>query len=120
MRVAIYARVSSERQAEKELSIPAQIKALKKYALDREWEVTAEFVDEAESARSANRPAFKRMITACKSNDKPFDAILVWKLSRFARNREGLGHPQVPSQAARDRGNFHERAGGRKSRRIPA
>ena len=38
MRVAIYARVSSERQAEKELSIPAQIKALKKYALDREWE----------------------------------------------------------------------------------
>ncbi len=88
MRVAIYARVSSERQAEKELSIPAQIKALKKYAFDREWEVTAEFVDEAESARSANRPAFKRMITACKSKDKPFDAILVWKLSRFARNRE--------------------------------
>ena len=88
MRVAIYARVSSERQAEKELSIPAQIKALQKYALDRDWEVVAEFVDEAESARSANRPAFKRMIAACKSTDKPFDAILVWKLSRFARNRE--------------------------------
>ena len=88
MRVAIYARVSSERQAEKELSIPAQVKALKKYAFDREWEVVAEFVDEAESARSANRPAFKQMITSCKNKDKPFDAILVWKLSRFARNRE--------------------------------
>ena len=88
MRVAIYARVSSERQAEKDLSIPAQIKALKGYALNRDWDVVAEYIDEAESARSANRPAFKDMITATKSRVKPFDAILVWKLSRFARSRE--------------------------------
>ena len=88
MRVAIYARVSSERQAEKDLSIPAQIKALKRYAFGRQWDVVAEYVDEAESARSANRPAFKEMIAAAKSSVKPFDAILVWKLSRFARNRE--------------------------------
>ncbi len=84
----LYARVSSERQAEKELSIPAQLKALKKYALGREWDVVAEYVDEAESARSANRPAFKDMIATAKNRVKPFDAILVWKLSRFARNRE--------------------------------
>ncbi len=88
MRVAIYARVSSERQAEKDLSIPAQIKALKRHALNRQWDVVAEYVDEAESARSANRPAFKDMIAAAKGRVKPFDAILVWKLSRFARNRE--------------------------------
>ena len=88
MRVAIYARVSSERQAEKDLSIPAQIKALKRYAFKQKWDVVGEYVDEAESARSANRPAFKEMIAAAKDNTKPFDAILVWKLSRFARNRE--------------------------------
>ncbi len=88
MRVAIYARVSSERQAEKDLSIPAQLKALKSYAIKREWDVVAEYMDEAESARSVNRPAFKEMITAAKGKVKPFDAILVWKLSRFARNRE--------------------------------
>ena len=88
MRVAIYARVSSERQAEKELSIPAQLKALRKHALNLGWDVVAEFVDEAESARSANRPAFKNMIAAAKNKVKPFDCILVWKLSRFARNRE--------------------------------
>ena len=88
MRVALYARVSSERQAEKDLSIPAQVKALKRHALNRDWDVVGEYVDEAESARSANRPAFKEMITAAKDKTKPFDAILVWKLSRFARNRE--------------------------------
>ncbi len=87
-KAAIYARVSSERQAEKDLSIPAQIKALRKYALERGWDVVVEYVDEAESARTANRPAFKEMIAMAKKKEKPFDTILVWKLSRFARNRE--------------------------------
>jgi len=80
--------VSSEKQAETDLSIAAQLKALRRYALDRDWEVYREFVDEAESARTANRPAFKDMIALAKQREKPFDAILVWKLSRFARNRE--------------------------------
>jgi site-specific DNA recombinase len=88
MNVVCYARVSSEKQAEKDLSIPAQLKALKKYALEHGWGVVAEYVDEAESARTANRPQFREMISAAKRKYKPFDAILVWKLSRFARNRE--------------------------------
>ena len=88
MKIALYARVSSERQAEKDLSIPAQIKSLKKYALDHDWDVVAEYIDEAESARTANRPAFQKMIAAAKQREKQFDTILVWKLSRFARNRE--------------------------------
>ncbi len=88
MRVVLYARVSSEKQAEKDLSIPAQLKALRMYALKRNWEIITEYVDEAESARSVNRPAFQEMITAAKKKEKPFDIILVWKLSRFARNRE--------------------------------
>jgi DNA invertase Pin-like site-specific DNA recombinase len=88
MRVVLYARVSSEKQAEKDLSIPAQLKASRKYALQRNWEILSEYIDEAESARSVNRPAFQEMITVAKRKDKPFDIILVWKLSRFARNRE--------------------------------
>lgn len=88
MRVALYARVSSEKQAEKDLSIGAQLKSLRDYAHKRGWEICREFIDEAESARTANRPAFKEMISLAKSKHKPFDAILVWKLSRFARNRE--------------------------------
>ena len=88
MNVVLYARVSSERQVEKDLSITAQLKALRKYARDRAWTIHREFVDEAESARSANRPSFKEMIAHAKQNQRAFDAILVWKLSRFARNRE--------------------------------
>jgi site-specific DNA recombinase len=52
------------------------------------YEVIREFVDEAESSRTANRPAFQEMISLARSKNSSFDVVLVWKLSRFARNRE--------------------------------
>ena len=58
MRVVLYARVSSEKQVEKDLSISAQLKALRKYALERDCETYREYIDEAQSARSDKRPAF--------------------------------------------------------------
>ena len=88
MRVVLYARVSSEKQVEKDLSISAQLKALRKYAIGNEWEIHKEFIDEAQSARSDKRPSFQEMISLAKKKTQSFDAILVWKFSRFARNRE--------------------------------
>ena len=88
MKVALYARVSSERQAEKDLSIPSQLKALREHAAKQGWAVVREFVDEAQSARTADRPAFQEMIGLAKQKSSPFQAIVVWNLSRFARNRE--------------------------------
>ncbi|MBI4425391.1 MAG: recombinase family protein [Elusimicrobia bacterium] len=87
-RAALYARVSSERQADKDLSIPAQLKALRDYAVRRGWAIHTEYVDEARSAGTADRPKFQEMISAAKQKQPPFNTILVWKLSRFARNRE--------------------------------
>jgi site-specific DNA recombinase len=87
-RAVLYARVSSVGQAERDTSIPAQLKTLRKHAAAQGWTVAHEYVDEAESARTANRPAFREMIAAAKKKPKPFDVILVWKFSRFARSRE--------------------------------
>ena len=87
-KAVLYARVSSEKQAEKDLSIPAQLRALKKHAESKGYDVVRNYVDEAESARTAHRPAFQEMIAASKNRNRQFDVILVWKLSRFARNRE--------------------------------
>jgi len=88
MNVVLYARVSSEKQAEKDLSLPAQLKSLREYALSREWNIVHEYVDAAESARTADRPQFQEMIALAKQKTPPFQTILVWKLNRFARNRE--------------------------------
>ncbi len=87
MKAVIYARVSSESQ-DVDLSISAQIRALRGHAARNGYEVAEEYVDEAESGRTSARPAFREMISLAKTKPPPFEAILVWKFNRFARNRE--------------------------------
>ncbi len=86
MEVALYARVSSERQAQKDLSTSAQLRALRAFANEKGWAVVAEYVDKAKSGRTVNRPSFRKMLGAVKH--ERFDAVLVWKLDRLARNME--------------------------------
>ena len=45
-------------------------------------------MDEAESGRTADRPQFQKMIAEARRASRPFQLILVWKYSRFARSRE--------------------------------
>lgn len=87
VRAAIYARCSSLKQAEKDLSLPAQLDHARAYAAREGWIVTTEYVEQA-SAVSDEREEFQKMIEAARRPDRPFDVIIVWKLSRFARNRE--------------------------------
>ena len=77
MKVALYARVSSEKQ-DVDLSISAQLKSLREYAARNGHEVIKEYVDESESGRTTARPAFREMISAARRSPKPFDLILVW------------------------------------------
>jgi site-specific DNA recombinase len=87
MRAALYVRVSSDRQ-DVDLSVAAQVKALREYAARNDHVVVKEFVDEAESGRTSYRPQFRQMISMTRHAEKPFDLILVYKYSRFARSRE--------------------------------
>jgi len=82
-----YARVSSEKQKEKGTSIQSQIELIRKYAKNNGLILVKEFVDEAESATTDLRPQFQEMISLCRDNPQKINTILVWKLSRFARNR---------------------------------
>ncbi len=86
MKVSIYSRVSSDSQ-DVDLSISAQLRALRDYAAKHDHEIVREYVDEAESGRTADCPAFREMIALAKTKHPPFEAILVWKLNRFARSR---------------------------------
>ena len=60
-KAAVYAQVSSEKQ-DTDLSISAQFRAIREYAVKHNIDIVKEFVDEAESGRTADRPAFKEMI----------------------------------------------------------
>ena len=85
--VALYARVSSDRQ-DVDLSVAAQLRALRDYAEKHDYLVAREYVDEAESGRIADRPQFQKMLDEAAKPEAPFKEILVWKFSRFTRKRE--------------------------------
>lgn len=87
--VAAYIRVSTEDQLE--YSPDSQLKAIREYVKRNNMILPEEyiFIDEGISGRNAEkRPAFMKMIGTAKSKPTPFNSILVWKFSRFARNRE--------------------------------
>ena len=86
---AAYIRVSTDDQLE--YSPDSQIKLIRDYARKNNYIIPAEFIfiDEGISGKTAHkRPEFNRMIAIAKQEDDSFDAILVWKYSRFARNQE--------------------------------
>ena len=85
--VALYARVSSDRQ-DVDLSVAAQLRALRDYADKNGYVVVREYVDEAKSGRIDDRPEFSKMIDEARSPEAPFQEVFVWKFSRFTRKRE--------------------------------
>ena len=87
MPAALYARVSSDRQ-DVDLSVAAQLRALRDYAEKNGYLAVREYVDEAGSGRIADRPQFRKMLDEASKPDAPFQEILVWKFSRFTRKRE--------------------------------
>ena len=86
---ALYIRVSTDKQ--EELSPDAQKRLLLDYAKNNNILISNEYIymENGISGRKAEkRPKFMKMIATAKSKPKPFDVILVWKFSRFARNQE--------------------------------
>ena len=86
---AAYIRVSTEEQTE--YSPDSQLGRIRDYADAHQILLPEKYIylDEGISGRHARtRPAFMRMISDAKEKPRPFDVILLWKFSRFARNRQ--------------------------------
>ena len=67
---ALYARVSSDRQ-DVDLSVSAQLRALRDYAEKNGHIVVGEYIDEAESGRIADRPEFQKMLDEAAKPEAP-------------------------------------------------
>jgi site-specific DNA recombinase len=87
MNCVLYARVSTTEQAEKELSIPAQLQAMRDYAHQHSWDISEEFVEPGASAKTAARPILQRLLSRVREvADRKVDVVLVHKIDRLARN----------------------------------
>jgi site-specific DNA recombinase len=92
-RAVIYLRVSSAGQVNTDydpegLSIPAQREACKRYAERHGAVVVREYVEPGVSGGSLlKRAAFRRMIDEI-GEQRDVDLVIVWSVSRWARNQE--------------------------------
>ena len=77
LRGVIYARFSSTNQRDE--SIDAQERAIKKFAQKYNIVIVKEYIDRAKSATTADRPEFQRMIKDSAKGD--FQVVLVHKLA---------------------------------------
>ncbi len=89
VKVAIYARVSTEDQAEQGYSIDAQLETLRKYCELYGKEVYKEYVDAGVSGKSIEgRYELQRLLK--DAGDKRFHEVIVWKFNRMARKNVDL------------------------------
>ncbi len=90
-RAVIYLRVSTAKQADKDVdpegySLPAQREACLRKAEQLGVEVVEEYLDRGESAKTADRPAFLKMLARIR-DEQDIDYVILHKIDRFARNR---------------------------------
>lgn len=87
---AAYIRVSTDDQLE--YSPESQLEEIQSYCVKNHILLSNEHIyieeDGKSGRKSQNRDAFQRMIAAAKGTPKPFDVIVLWKFSRFARNQD--------------------------------
>lgn len=84
-RAILYIRVSTDEQADKGFSLASQEEYLKKYCGVNGIEIIHTFIED-HSAKTFNRPEFKKMMAFCKKNKADIDFLLFVKWDRFSRN----------------------------------
>lgn len=83
----IYCRVSTKEQVEDGNSLKTQEHICRDFAIRNGYELVAEpFIEEGESAKTANRPKLIQMMEWCRKNKGKVDTLIIYKVNRFSRN----------------------------------
>jgi site-specific DNA recombinase len=85
MKAVIYTRVSTKEQTAN-LSLPTQLRACRDYCEQQGYDVAAEFTDRGESAKTTDRPEFKKLLEFCGAKRRGVQFVVFYNISRFARN----------------------------------
>jgi DNA invertase Pin-like site-specific DNA recombinase len=82
-KVAIYARVSTDRQ-----TADSQLHEIREFVRRAKWTVYREYVDAGFSGKNTQRPAFTEMLDDARH--RQFELLIVWKLDRLSRSLRDL------------------------------
>src|SRR5688572_8321210 len=82
----IYVRVSTKEQTDN-LSLPTQLRACQEYCARHGFQVLERFVEQGESARTADRTELQKLLTFCRGKRGRVSFVVVYNLTRFAREK---------------------------------
>lgn len=88
IRAALYARVSTEEQADQGYSLAAQLQMLRDFCEVFEMDIAGEYVDDGYSGTNTRRPAYRRMFSP--DERQRWDALVVIKMDRIHRNSKNF------------------------------
>ncbi len=87
--MALYLRVSTDRQRQHDLSIPDQRTQILSWCETQGHQTVTEFVEGGATGTDDKRPVFQQMIERACDGDHAFDVIAVHSYSRFFRDAFG-------------------------------
>lgn len=85
MRAVVYCRVSTKEQIQN-LSLDTQQRACEDFCNRNGYEVARVFIEQGESAKTANRTEFRKLLEFCRQHKKSLKAVVVYSINRFARS----------------------------------
>jgi len=83
----IYCRVSTRDQVSN-LSLSTQRTDCQAFGERRGYDVDRVFIEEGESAKTADRPQLQELLRYCRRRREEIDAVVVFDVSRWSRKTE--------------------------------
>ena len=84
-RAVSYTRVSTREQVEEGGSLSTQERICREYANKFNFDLVKSFVEQGESAKTANRKELKNLLSFCTDKKNKIDAVIIYKLDRMSR-----------------------------------
>jgi len=94
-KAVIYCRVSTREQVEEGNSLVTQEKICKEYALKNSYDIAHIFVEQGESAKTADRTELKKLLTYCADKKNNISAVITYKLDRISRNTDDYSQIRI-------------------------
>jgi DNA invertase Pin-like site-specific DNA recombinase len=91
----LYCRVSTKEQVEEGNSLVTQEKNCREYASKNNYEIAAIFVEQGESAKTADRTELKKLMSFCANKKNGISAVIAYKIDRISRNTDDYSQIRI-------------------------
>ena len=88
LKAVIYCRVSTKEQVEEGNSLKTQERICYEFAIKHGYEVAEVFIEEGESAKTADRTELQKLLRFCSDKKQHINAVIIYKIDRLSRNTD--------------------------------